>query len=133
MQKGRGLSGELPSFTHAQGLSVLRLDGNAFTGQLPELPSTVQEIRVQNNELHGSIPRGYGFLKQLHTFKAEENKLSGSIPSGSALPVTLPGNTIRHLSTISSRPDKLTPHCCQAQNSAEHFTWDNLYAASGSA
>ena len=56
MQKGRGLSGELPSFTHAKGLSVLRLNGNSFTGQLPELPSTLQEIRVQSNELHGASP-----------------------------------------------------------------------------
>ena len=77
---------------------MLRLDGNSITGQLPELPSTVQEIRVQNNELHGTIPRGYGFLKQLHTFKAEENKLSGSIPSGLPLPLRVPCNVMRHLS-----------------------------------
>ena len=96
VQKGKGLSGELPSFTHAQGLIVLRLNGNALTGQLPELPSTVQEIRVQNNELHGSIPRGYGFLKQLHTFKAEGNKLSGGIPSGPPLPQGDLGNSMRH-------------------------------------
>lgn len=96
VQKGKGLSGELPSFTHAQGLIVLRLNGNSLTGQLPELPSTVQEIRMQSNELHGSIPRGYGFLKQLHTFKAEENRLSGGIPSGLPCPQSDLGNRMRY-------------------------------------
>ena len=87
MQKGKGLSGELPSLTHAQGLSVLRLSGNSFTGQLPELPPSLREIRVQGNELQGSIPRGYGFLRHLHTLKAEENRLTGNIPSGVLPPV----------------------------------------------
>jgi len=86
VQKGKGLTGELPSFTHAEGLSVLRLKGNSFSGQLPELPPSVQELRLQHNELEGSIPRGYGFLKHLHTLKAEQNKLTGSIPSGQPHP-----------------------------------------------
>ncbi len=84
MQKGKGLTGVLPSFTHAEGLSVLRLNGNSFSGQLPELPPSVQELRLQHNEIEGTIPWGYGFLKHLHTLKAEQNKLTGGIPSGQA-------------------------------------------------
>lgn len=83
-QKGKGLSGEPPSFAHAQGLAVLRLNGNSFSGQLPELPASTQEVRLQRNELNGEIPRTWGFLEHLHTLKAEENKLTGSIPAGLA-------------------------------------------------
>lgn len=81
-QKGKGLSGEIPSFSPALELSVLRLDGNSFSGKLPDLPPSIQEVRLQRNEIHGSVPEGYGELPHLHTFKAESNKLSGSIPSG---------------------------------------------------
>ena len=84
LQKGKGLSGELPSFAHAQGLAVLRLNGNSFSGQLPELPASSQEVRLQRNELNGEIPHTWGFLEHLHTLKAEDNKLTGSIPAGLA-------------------------------------------------
>ena len=87
LQKGEGLSEELPSFAHAQGLAVLRLNGNSFSGQLPELPASTQEVRLQRNELRGEIPRTWGFLEHLHTLKAEENKLTGSIPAGWPLPL----------------------------------------------
>ena len=82
VQKGKGLSGEIPSFSPALELSVLRLDGNSFGGKLPSLPPSIQEVHLQRNELHGSVPEGYGELPHLHTLKAESNKLSGSIPTG---------------------------------------------------
>ena len=81
-QKGLGLSGDIPSFSPALELSVLRLDGNSFSGKLPNLPPSIQEIRLQRNQIHGSVPEGYGELPHLHTLKAESNRLLGSIPSG---------------------------------------------------
>ena len=82
LQKGKGLSGDIPSFRGAEGLRALRLNRNSFTGQLPSLPAGIREVRVQQNQLRGPVPPGYGDLEQLHTLKAESNKLSGSIPSG---------------------------------------------------
>ena len=82
VQKGKGLSGEIPSFSAAPELSMLRLDGNSFSGKLPSLPPSIREVRLQRNEIRGSVPEGYGELPHLHTLKAESNKLSGSIPSG---------------------------------------------------
>ena len=81
-QKDKGLSGEIRSFSSALELSVLRLDGNSFSGKLPDLPPSIQEVRLQCNKIHGSVPEGYGELPHLHTLKAESNKLSGSIPTG---------------------------------------------------
>jgi hypothetical protein len=82
LQKQPGLSGELPSFSAARGLSVLRLEGNGLAGPLPGLPGSVQDVRLSQNRLSGSIPAEYGRLDRLHTLRLEQNDLSGAIPDG---------------------------------------------------
>lgn len=78
------LSGELPSFSAARDLKVLRLEGNRLTGPLPDLPADVQDVRLSQNRLAGSIPVAYGELQKLHTLKVEQNDLGGPIPHGAA-------------------------------------------------
>ena len=73
---------------------MLRLDGNSFRGKLPNLPPSIREVRLQRNEIRGSVPEGYGELPHLHTLKAESNKLSGSIPSGRCECLEGPAETV---------------------------------------
>ena len=82
MQKGEGLTGQLPSFANAAELRVLRMGGNALTGSLPELPYSIQEVRLHQNMLTGSIPDTYRDLGDLHTLKLEHNQLEGPLITG---------------------------------------------------
>jgi hypothetical protein len=77
-----GLSGDLPSFAAAGKLRALRLHGNGFSGPLPRLPGSIEEVRLSRNQLTGGVPASYGQLAGLHTLKAEQNRLSGTIPKG---------------------------------------------------
>jgi hypothetical protein len=83
-QKLGGLSGGVPSLLNAQSLKAVRLEGNALTGPLPDLPPSVQDVRLSQNRLAGSIPLSYGQLPKLHTLKLEQNQLTGPIPTGAA-------------------------------------------------
>lgn len=82
VQKGEGLSGELPSFANAAELRVLRMGGNALTGPLPDLPFYIQEVRLHQNMLSGSIPDSYHDLPDLHTLKIEHNQVTGPLMPG---------------------------------------------------
>ena len=96
-QKGQGgLSGRLPSFAPAVKLASLRLHSNSFTGPLPELPGSIQEVRLAGNQLTGGVPSAYSRLAELHTLKADSNCLSGRIERSAQISMPeLP--SLRHL------------------------------------
>ena len=82
-QKGQngGLSGSLPSFAAAGSLASLRLQGNSFTGPLPELPAGIQEVglfwqdsmaRQHEKRPTRAIKTGAGPYKSISCFSAAQ-------------------------------------------------------------
>ncbi|OIW00913.1 hypothetical protein TanjilG_06293 [Lupinus angustifolius] len=66
------------------GLMVLDLSSNAFSGQLPSSVgdlSSLQVLNLSTNNISGSIPVSIGELKSLYILDLSDNKLNGSIPS----------------------------------------------------
>lgn len=80
-------TGSLPAIL-GPGLSVLLLDGNRLTGQLPAAWGTpdmsLSVVSCQNNKLSGSLPANWGSdpggLAQLQFLLLYNNSLSGSTP-----------------------------------------------------
>ncbi|GMY25704.1 leucine-rich repeat receptor-like protein kinase PXC2 [Fagus crenata] len=67
-----------------QGLQVLDLSSNAFSGEIPAnigVLSTLQFLNVSRNHLFGFIPAGIGELKSAYVLDLSGNRLNGSIPS----------------------------------------------------
>ena len=59
----------------------LNLSDNEFRGELPStLPSSLQEIRVDRNDLSGSLPLDtIRNMKHLREFHADRNRLEGEV------------------------------------------------------
>ena len=78
------LGGIIPEgFGNLSKLEVLRLDGNHFTGGIPEILSNckvLKELYLNDNKLEGDFPAKLGKLplKKLHV---QNNNLDGIIPS----------------------------------------------------
>nr|XP_023898465.1 leucine-rich repeat receptor-like protein kinase PXC2 [Quercus suber] len=86
--KGVGESPEYSSLTSiaasSQGLQVLDISSNAFSGEIPAnigVLSTLQFLNMSRNRLFGSIPAGIGELKSTYVLDLSNNRLNGSIPS----------------------------------------------------
>ncbi|XP_042035068.1 receptor kinase-like protein Xa21 [Salvia splendens] len=71
--------------THCTNLETLELNGNHFTGSLPDsignLSDYLSFLRLDKNLLTGSIPSSIGNLVGLTTLGAFSNNLQGPIPS----------------------------------------------------
>lgn len=80
---GKNVKGEIPSdLKNMEGLTELWLDGNFFTGPIPDLSNLVnlKILHLENNELTGPIPSYIGSLPSLKELYVQNNSLSGEIP-----------------------------------------------------
>ncbi|XP_006357230.1 LRR receptor-like serine/threonine-protein kinase GSO1 [Solanum tuberosum] len=81
------LTGIIPrSISRLKFMSVLYLNSNQLEGDIP-LPSkpgklsSLSFVRLQNNQLSGTIPSSIGYLTSLQRVSLANNQLKGSIPS----------------------------------------------------
>ncbi|KAK4582178.1 hypothetical protein RGQ29_025374 [Quercus rubra] len=95
-EKKVGESPEYSSLTSIaasyQGLQVLDISSNAFSGEIPAnigVLSTLQFLNMSRNRLFGSIPVSIGELKSTYVLDLSNNRLNGSIPSAIGRAVSL--------------------------------------------
>ena len=84
--RGLELEGELPTqlgllrqLTHID-LSVNKLDARSLPTELGKLDRLV-EMRLDNNNIRGTIPTEFGKLRQLESLILFQNYISGSLPT----------------------------------------------------
>lgn len=80
---GKNLTGNIPSeLTKLTGLLELRLDGNFFSGPIPDFGECInlESIHLENNLLSGALPSTFAVLPNLRELNVKNNKLSGAIP-----------------------------------------------------
>ncbi|OEL32374.1 putative LRR receptor-like serine/threonine-protein kinase [Dichanthelium oligosanthes] len=80
---GKNITGSIPvELTKLSGLVELRLDGNSFSGQIPDFSEcrNLQYIHLENNQLTGELPPSLGDLPNLKELYVQNNKLSGQVP-----------------------------------------------------
>ncbi|KAE8706052.1 putative LRR receptor-like serine/threonine-protein kinase [Hibiscus syriacus] len=81
----KNLTGNIPSdFTKLSGLVEIWLDGNFFTGPIPDFTGCVdlKIIHLENNRLTGELPSSLMNLPNLRELDVQNNMLSGRVPSG---------------------------------------------------
>ncbi|KAL7176591.1 hypothetical protein ACSBR2_030014 [Camellia fascicularis] len=75
----------ISSLTNCSTLLYIEGGGNLLRGSLPDsianLSTSLNEITLENNQIHGSIPSGIGNLLNFTVFIMEGNYLTGPIPS----------------------------------------------------
>lgn len=71
-----------PQISNLTQLEVLSLGENQLTGDIAFLPSLInlQLVRLDHNQLSGSLPTGLNALTQLTELTLAANQLSGSVP-----------------------------------------------------
>ncbi|CDP06699.1 unnamed protein product [Coffea canephora] len=80
----KNLTGIIPlELTKLSGLVELWLDGNSFSGTIPEFSGcpNLKTIHLENNQLTGGLPSSLGGLPNLRELYVQNNELSGTIPS----------------------------------------------------
>ncbi|CAL4996283.1 unnamed protein product [Urochloa decumbens] len=80
---GKNITGSIPvELTKLSGLVELKLDGNSFSGQIPDFSEcrNLQYIHLENNQLTGELPPSLGDLPNLKELYIQNNKLSGQVP-----------------------------------------------------
>ncbi|KAL3844701.1 hypothetical protein ACJIZ3_002104 [Penstemon smallii] len=81
--QGNGFGGGFPELTQLGNLNFLDASDNGFSGGLPEnLPPSLIELVMRNNQLEGNIPVGVLGLSSLQVVDLSHNKLNGSVPAG---------------------------------------------------
>ncbi|KFK36595.1 hypothetical protein AALP_AA4G144100 [Arabis alpina] len=78
------LTGSVPSdLVKLTGLVELWLDGNSFTGPIPDFSRcpNMEIIHLENNRLTGSVPSSLAKLPNLKELYLQNNLLSGTMPS----------------------------------------------------
>jgi hypothetical protein len=83
--EGLGLSGgdaALPALARLDGLRVLSLKGNSFSGEIPDLSplAGLKLLFLAGNALSGPIPPSLGALYRLYRLDLSSNNLSGVVP-----------------------------------------------------
>lgn len=80
---GRGIKGMIPSeLNNLVQLTELWLDGNSFSGKLPDMSglTSLQIVHLENNQLTGPLPPYLGTLPNLIELNIENNSFTGEIP-----------------------------------------------------
>ncbi|KAF8040720.1 hypothetical protein BT93_B2830 [Corymbia citriodora subsp. variegata] len=80
---GRGIKGMIPSeLNNLVHLTELWLDGNSFSGKLPDMSdlTNLQIVHLENNQLTGPLPPFLGTLPSLIELNIENNSFTGEIP-----------------------------------------------------
>ena len=80
---GNQLTGPLPILLDFNHIRFLYLNGNQFTGTIPNMYGTLEtlmELRLGNNNLHGEIPDELGNLSHLEVLYLDSNALDGTLP-----------------------------------------------------
>ncbi|XP_023639014.1 probable leucine-rich repeat receptor-like protein kinase At5g49770 [Capsella rubella] len=80
------LSGKIPEELFSSNMTLIHvlLDGNQFTGEVPEtlgLVKTLTVLRLDRNKLTGNIPSGLNNLTSLQELYLANNKFTGSLPN----------------------------------------------------
>ncbi|KAF8706950.1 hypothetical protein HU200_030558 [Digitaria exilis] len=100
---GKNITGSIPvELTKLSGLVELRLDGNSFSGQIPDFSEcrNLQYIHLENNQLTGELPPSLGDLPNLKELYVQNNKLSGQVPkslSKRSIILNFSGNSALHI------------------------------------
>ncbi|TVU31792.1 hypothetical protein EJB05_23493 [Eragrostis curvula] len=104
---GKNITGSIPvEVTKLSSLVELRLDGNSFTGQIPDFSEcrNLQYIHLENNLLTGELPPSFGDLPNLKELYLQNNKLSGQVPKAlfkKSIILNISGNSGLHISNNS--------------------------------
>lgn len=82
---GRNVNGKIPlELNKMQELTELWLDGNSFTGPLPDISNLInlKILHLENNKLTGALPPYLDSLPSLQELYIQNNSFSGEIPEG---------------------------------------------------
>ncbi|KAK1418427.1 hypothetical protein QVD17_27571 [Tagetes erecta] len=77
------ISGKIPEFMVCKSLSVIELNGNHLSGNIPESITFCENLEALNlaeNNMSGEIPVKFGSLMKLKFLNFSYNDLSGAIP-----------------------------------------------------
>ncbi|KAG6429276.1 hypothetical protein SASPL_107321 [Salvia splendens] len=108
---GKNMTGEIPrELKNLEALTELWLDGNSFTGTIPDMSGLVnlQILHLENNQLTGSLPSYLGNLPYLQQLNVQNNSLSGEIPQSllrENLTLRYEGNL--HLRHVTKKHNKI--------------------------
>jgi Leucine-rich repeat (LRR) protein len=115
--RGNGLTGTIPDFSANQGsLQVVDLEKNQLSGSVTGLftttpPQSLEQVRLTENMLVGTLPATIGQFTGLVDFRLEFNMISGSLPTEVSLLVlselnlkdnNLIGTIPTHLGTMTT-------------------------------
>ncbi|KAK4372827.1 hypothetical protein RND71_008211 [Anisodus tanguticus] len=95
-------SGTIPEFFRLGALKSLFIDGNWFTGEIPgdffSKMASLRRVWFSRNKFSGKIPDSLASLKYLSELHLENNELSGPVPSlsqGSLTSINLSNNKLQ--------------------------------------
>ncbi|GKV14672.1 hypothetical protein SLEP1_g25505 [Rubroshorea leprosula] len=81
--KIQNVKGQIPSeLNNMEELTELWLDGNFFSGQLPDMSNMInlRIVHLENNKLSGPLPSALGSLPNLQELYIQNNSFTGEIP-----------------------------------------------------
>lgn len=80
---GNNLNGQIPQSLFANFTSLIKLGlcKNTFTGSIPDLPTTLEDLLLWGNNFTGSIPHSLGNCTNLVLIQISQTQLTNQIPT----------------------------------------------------